>query len=95
MAVRSGRGVVVGVLIARALPILYLVVAQLVSSPWASLALLVIALPLLAFAWFISYATLGGALGNPLSPTDGATDASRSSRRRSSPHLTSPVKTNP
>ncbi|MEO8230247.1 MAG: hypothetical protein ABI628_10865 [Chloroflexota bacterium] len=109
MAVRSWRGVMVGVVIALALPIVYLVVAQLVSSgilpftrtglfyevfnslgfnaaagfvlamvgivtagraarlesPWAWLTLLVIALPLLAFAWFISYATLGGALGNP------------------------------
>jgi hypothetical protein len=39
--------------------------AARLRSGWAWLALAVIALPLIAFAWFLSYATLGGALGSP------------------------------
>jgi cytochrome b561 len=102
-------GVVVGVLIALALPILYVLVAQLLSSgvlqltrsgfpydvlnslafnalaqsvlamvgivvvgraarlesTWAWIGLYLVALPVLAFGWFLTYATLGGAMGNP------------------------------
>jgi hypothetical protein len=35
------------------------------QSPWAWLALIVIALPVLAFVWFMGYAILGGATGSP------------------------------
>ena len=106
---RSWPGVLAGVLIALALPIVYSVFALLLSSgivpltrtgfpyevlnslgfnaaaefvlamvgiatvgraarletTWAWLGLYLIALPVLAFVWFLSYATLGGALGNP------------------------------
>jgi hypothetical protein len=34
-------------------------------SPWAWLALIVIALPVIAFVWFMGYAILGGATGSP------------------------------
>jgi hypothetical protein len=106
---RSRQGVIVGLLTAFALPILYSVIALLVSSGiirfertgiifdllnsltfnaltefvlalsgiaiivsaariqngLAILALIAIALPAVGFVWFLSYATLGGAMGSP------------------------------
>jgi hypothetical protein len=35
------------------------------TSRWAWLALVAIALPVLSFVWFMTYATLGGATGSP------------------------------
>jgi hypothetical protein len=109
MALRSRRGVIVGAVIALALPISYAVFALLLTngivqftregllnelisslslnaaagfvlallgiviagraarlqSLWAWLGLMIIGLPVLAFVWFITYATLGGAMGSP------------------------------
>jgi hypothetical protein len=109
MEARSWRGVIVGILIALALPILYAAIALLLSSGIVRfertgvffellnsltfnalaafvlallgivmmfsaarirsglviLVLFAIALPVVAFVWFLSYATLGGAMGSP------------------------------
>ena len=109
MTPKSWRGVMVGALTALALPILYSVIALLLSSrivpvtrtgfffelvnsltlnaiaefflavigiaivgsaariqnALAMLALFTIALPVVAVLWFLSYATIGGALGSP------------------------------
>lgn len=108
MRIRSWRGILLGALIALALPLAYWALAKLIDSgsmtapagsfndvlkslglnaslelvlgslgiwivgrgagfqsPWAWLALILIAVPVLAFVWFLSYATLGGAMGSP------------------------------
>jgi hypothetical protein len=39
--------------------------AARLQSTWAWLGLYLVALPVLAFVWFLSYATLGGAMGSP------------------------------
>jgi hypothetical protein len=106
---RSWRGVVLGVLIAFALPILYALAASLISvgiiantgsgpafelvmslslnalaafvlglsgiaiagsaarlrSGWAWLVAVIVGMPLVAVAWFLSYAALGGVMGSP------------------------------
>src|SRR3954466_12281458 len=39
--------------------------AARIQNGWALLAMWIVALPLLAIVWFLSYATLGGAMGSP------------------------------